>query len=361
MTSAELVGTDPIAIPDSDPAETSVAMTTASLDMDVPFEEANRSPRTRSNEAVITRGPDLGSVWPEVERRLGAYLRRLGTTPHDVEDLVQECAVRLLAADLAWTDADSLLQWCVVVARRARVDQHRRQQRVAEPPEDTLPSWVDVEREVEVRLRLAAVRRAWHRLSPSDQVLLSTAAAGGVETPADRQDAVRVNVARHRARKRLTALMGAPSALVALVFRGLRRGVPGGAVMTSAAMTALLSLSLQQLDLATPEPSPQVVPSTDWGHAVLPGAPRQLLAVPTPISAPIGAVKAGPPGTRSGSGGLDIRPRRDTGLSAHGRQRTQHDALVSVCIGDLPSPANDVCLTTGPQPFSSVEVFVRSG
>lgn len=307
---------------------------------------------------LITGGPDLGKVWPEVERRLGAYLRSRGTSNHDVDDLVQECALRLLTADVPWTDADNVLQWCIVVARRARIDLYRRQLRMADSPDESVPDAIDVEREVEARLRLAAVRRAWHCLSPDDQRLLSIACEGGVPTPADRKDAVRVNVARHRARKRLTALMGAPTALVALILRSLRRSGPGAGLMMSAAVTALLSFSLQHLNETSTDTTPRLrdtIHATFQGASVAPPSRSAIRDLTSP-QAPRGTKATGAPSAVSQ---VDVRVRPDTGVTAEGRHRGAQEALVSVCVGGLPGPAGQLCVSTGPQQALPVKASVR--
>jgi hypothetical protein len=153
--------------------------------------------------------------------------------------VVQAVAERLLTRDVAFTTADDLLPWCIVVARNLTVDLARHAARHSAPhplPEQAVSS---TEEAVWQRLRVERTLSALRTLSARDQDLIL---AGLTE---DRAGALtgRDRVARHRARTRLLRLVG-PAALAGVlgrIVRGARTAVPVTAVAVGLAVTCDLA------------------------------------------------------------------------------------------------------------------------
>lgn len=151
-------------------------------------------------------GKKFEAVWPEASTRLSRTLRRRGLDAALVEDVVQEAGARALEREVAFTDVEDLLRWLNTVASRLVIDSFRKTRRVdaaAEIPE--LPDAIGLDRVVEARLRLGAVRRCLPRLSPADQASL-------LQSPEDwpsqdGREAHRMAMRRLRARARLALMV----------------------------------------------------------------------------------------------------------------------------------------------------------
>ncbi len=184
------------ATPESAATRTTEQSTTR-RDMRLPSGSTGLSPGTRTAEPVITHHGAVRDVWPHLAKRLSAYLRRRGASWHDTDDIVQECALRVLSREVAFADADDLMSWCLTVARNVHVDLHRGQGRLSTESVPDRPADGDVHEEVASRLRLQAVVDAWPRLSPADQRVL-VEAVEEVPAPTVRRDAVRLYAQRNR-------------------------------------------------------------------------------------------------------------------------------------------------------------------
>jgi hypothetical protein len=300
-----------------------------------------RSPGPRIGGPVITP-QDIGTLWPEVSRRLSSQLRRRGVSATDCEDLVQECALRLLRNPLPCQDAEDLLRWCNTVTHNLHVDLLRR--RTADPLDEhaDVQASTDVHQEVAARLLLSEVGRAWRKLSPRDRDVLGRAGEGVIATHADRRDAVRENVARHRARARLTAMLAGALSLAGAALSGLRRSV----CVTAPALA--LSVLFAVVIPGAASPSSPALPTARGEVTTIVQAPSAVLeATKGPAAAP----------------GRDARPhlrrwaRQDRGVHAGGpilvlptgesagvRHREGTTSGVSICARGLPA-AQEVCLT----------------
>lgn len=298
-------------------------------------------------DEVTGSARSLDAVWPAVSRRLTVQLRRRGLSTSDAEDLVQECAVRVLTSGVSWQDEEDLLRWCNTVTRNLHVDLLRRPRPA--PIDDhsllELPTSQDVHRSVNARLLLEELRSAWPRLSHRDREVLTDAALGYPAPHADRKAAVRVNVARHRARQRLgTMLQGALglSALAAAVRRAGRVTVPTATLLSSALVAlALGEAHVGSTETRQPRSVVLVTPGTISAHLPT-GRPAGQLAPSPTVAAPTRArvtVSRGssPPPVQV------VLPTGD-GVALGHHPRTPGEPLL--CLWDLPV-VGDACAPAG--------------
>jgi hypothetical protein len=195
---------------------------------------------TRTGPVAITDGSKLAEVWPQAAQALRAYLRSRGASPQDADDLVQECAVRVLRSRPTFIDAPDLLRWCLPVVRNLSVDLHRRGRH--ELPVESVPDRQggDVAETVLVSLELLRVLRALEKLRPSDRDAIVANVEQEQGGSLDRKQAVRLNVQRHRARQRLLARLAAVLGICAAFGRRMVR-VAGPAALPVALAVALLT------------------------------------------------------------------------------------------------------------------------
>jgi DNA-directed RNA polymerase specialized sigma24 family protein len=183
---------------------------------------------TREPASLITEAVALGEVWPEVSRALRGYLRARGSTPQDTEDVMQECALRVLHARPTFVDAPDLVRWCIPVVRNLTVDLYRRDRR--ETPVERLPDRPgrgDVADDVSHSLELGRVLLALQQLRPADRDAIVSHVEQDTPGDVDRKAAVRRNVQRHRARQRLLArLAGILGVIWGLTRRSARVSAP---------------------------------------------------------------------------------------------------------------------------------------
>jgi DNA-directed RNA polymerase specialized sigma24 family protein len=177
--------------------------------------------------SAVAGGRTLADVWPEVSCRLTKLLMSRGA-PRDVaDDVVQEVAARVLAKEIVFGDATDLLRWAVPVALNLLVDNARSAHRVTPVTETPDQPVADVADLVAHRDRLGRVLGAIRHLSPADQAALTASD----DLPADRREAVRLAVRRHRARRRLLALVDGVAAFAAFLAGWAKRSrVPVTAV-----------------------------------------------------------------------------------------------------------------------------------
>ena len=279
---------------------------------------------------MITYAGSVEQVWPEVSSRLTAYLTSRGTSSHDCEDLVQECAARLLHHQVAFTDASDLLRWCLTVARNAHVDLCRRQANLAPAVNEDVVAQTDVHREVTARLELRAVTAAWKRLSQSDQRVLAETVEQ-VPTPSRRGDAVRLHVQRNRARRRLESLLVALAGVLVWLVRATRRVVPPLGSVTAAAVVTGLALSPWS-GPTTPERTVEaVLPDTARPAVQQPETPpRTRRTVPQAVTHTSGVSLASSPARRATS----VQGPEGASVTVEGHDRPAGPPTI-LCAGDL--------------------------
>lgn len=239
-----------------------------------------------SAPALTSRDLGLDDVWPEVSAELVRYLRRRGATPCQAQDVAQDVAVKVLTRKVAFTSAQDLLRWCYPVARNGLVDLQRAGRRVADEPgaAPELPAVVDVHAVVEARMRLERVVAGFRRLEVGDQEALRPLLAGeDLSASADRREATRLAVRRHRARARLTALVGPAATVVGWVLgtkgRPARRVAPGAVALPLALAVATGALP----QLAPPAAEPVAPAQQAASH---PGGPAAPIAVQSRVTPP---------------------------------------------------------------------------
>jgi DNA-directed RNA polymerase specialized sigma24 family protein len=292
---------------------------------------------------VITAQARFAEVWPETAVALRGYLRARGSSHVDVEDMLQECAVRVLHARPTFVDAQDLIRWCLPVVRNLSVDQYRRGRR--ELPFEAVPDRAgrsDLADDVSHSLELGRVLRALQQLKPSDRDVILAHVEQDAPIPLDRKQAVRLNVQRHRARQRLLARLAAVLGVgLALVRRGGRVAAP---VMLPAALA--LGLFTADVSLfAGGQPgraaSPSRLPvSADQVTAVTHGAPAAQVGSPVRRTGQPPVHRRTSPSTRS-----VVSAAAPTGDRAAVLGRDRPHAGVTVCAwGVWPLP--DTCVSS---------------
>jgi hypothetical protein len=231
---------------------------------------------TRPRDDLIT-ADDLSVVWPEVSHRLAKLLTSRGAARDVVDDVVQEVAARILAHGIVYVDAMDLMRWAVPVALNLLVDNARAAAKVTPVTEDHHSPVSDVADLVAHRDRLGRVLGAVRQLSPADRAALATPS----EAPADRREAVKLAVRRHRARRRLLALVDGVAAFLGVVGGWLRRTRSSAATATVAIAAAPMALLLVA-PYAPPaaDPSPMTSGVSVQERRRVPSVRRPARAVP---------------------------------------------------------------------------------
>jgi DNA-directed RNA polymerase specialized sigma24 family protein len=250
-----------------------------------------------SASAVEPSSPaiDVGTEWASVRRELLRVLSARQVPHADAEDIVQEVAVRALVHPEGFRTTRDLSRWSWRVAWRLRIDGVRRAAHIDTSPTPDLPGPEDTARLVEGRLVLDAVLSGLTRLSATDRTALFEAPA----PDASRQEAVRLAVRRHRARARLTRLVGGlPAAWlwVAAQLRRLRVRTRPQVALTALPVAFLVAVQLGVVVLGLPDRNPHVAGKPGWSSAVL----TQEMRGATPAR-PHAALRAEPL-TRAASG-----------------------------------------------------------
>jgi len=276
---------------------------------------------------------------------LRRYLVRRGARPADADDLIQECALRVLAHEPTFDDAEDLARWCLPVVRNLHVDAHRRDLRhvVTEDVPEQVQLRDVVQEHVLQRVELQSVLHAMHQLTPSDR----EAIVGGVHAdarPVDRREAVKLNVRRHRARQRLAAMIAALTGVFgSLCRRGTGAVAPAGSMVLAGFVVAAGVVGGSLTLLPSPDGSAAVLAATRHAAA----APAASVSVGR--AAPLSAARASTTvasGTARAAGRssteLVAAPTGDRVLLTPSDTPPVADALV--CVDGLPR-LGQVCVT----------------
>lgn len=175
------------------------------------------------------------AAWPDVAGRVVRRLRAHGVERMNAEDLASEAVTRALANDVTFESPEHFFNWTMLVAKNLYYDQRRAESRAPAlcTIEDVdVASGHDTPTVVEHRIRLERVLDVLGRMSADDRhAVLSDS------TPANRKDAVRLNVRRHRARARLRAALAGLAGLL-----GLRRVRGPAAALVPVAFVSVLAM-----------------------------------------------------------------------------------------------------------------------
>ncbi len=303
---------------------------------------------TRPASTLITG--DLATVWPEVSHRLAKLLTSRGASPDVVDDVVQEVAARVLSYGVSFDSAMDLMRWAVPVALNLLVDNARAVQRVTPVDTDDYDQpCADVADLVAHRDRVRRVLGAIPLLSPADRAAL----ASPQETPADRKEAVRLAVRRHRARRRLLALVDGVAAFAAFVGALLKRT----RMSTASASVAVAALPVALLLVApgsapdgsgTPERAVEAVRPARVVRPAQPAPARERPAQRPAVRRPGGTSRPAParPAVRpAGPAAKTVVDVDHAGVKVEQHDPRKGDGLV--CVRDA-RPLPDVCLFPGP-------------
>ncbi|MFN2595292.1 MAG: RNA polymerase sigma factor [Actinomycetota bacterium] len=159
------------------------------------------------------RRREFENVWPALSRRVKSMVCRKGVTGGDVDDLVQEAALRLYRT---WDQVDPTRDpWPLVSTITLNLLRDRfRPRPIREIAADHVPETADsyeVERAGLARLELGRVESAMAMLSASHRTALLSEIGDGASKTAD-SEATRM--LRMRARRRLAALLEKASAIL---------------------------------------------------------------------------------------------------------------------------------------------------
>ena len=257
---------------------------------------------------------DIGGVafeqsWPLAKTSVERLLRAHQVPEADRDDIVQEVAARAFVRQDQFTSPTHLTRWSCRVAANLRVDQVRRGSKMADEP---VPDWSDTTetaRLVEGRLALEHVLSAATELSDADRLALF----GEREEAADRREAVKLAVRRHRARARLAAMVEGMIAAFAVLNRAvLRRGeTPGVREAVAMGSVALVAVAIPIVGTLAGAPEEMPVRQTIGGASATHHVPSTDRAVSTTL--PLTPAGDGPeasdrPEATAASAGERIRP-----------------------------------------------------
>lgn len=244
----------------------------------------------------MSDAPTFEEVWPEVSRRVAAFLRSRGFTGDLCDEAVQEAAARFVERDVPYDDADDLFRWVSTVAYRAALDDRRRSRRLgAGVPDRAAPC--DLVGEVVDRLYLRAVQQAVAQLSPSERFALFDR---GV--PISRNEAVRLATRRYRARLRLKQLTERALGVFGPLLRWLRDRALPALLPGCAALVLPLAIAIggdgEDGDRRSPRRGSAAAVSVDGAGS---GPAQRLLLPPfqSPVQKARGVADGEPP--RSGA------------------------------------------------------------
>jgi len=275
--------------------------------------------------SLVASAIDFDAAWPVARSRVVAVLRGRGVQAADVDDIVQEAAIRAFRQLERFTSEEHLVRWCCRVAINAHIDTVRRGRRIVAEPSEETAGLLNVAETVEGRLALHAALAEVAGLSEEDRALLLHPPVAD-----NRKEAVRLAVRRHRIRARLANMLEG----VLAGIPALRRLHPDSAPVQAAALAVPVIAVLSAIPFITGlQPArPDRVEQTA-GHAAVhvvtgragrdevrssvPAAPVQQPAAPAvaPHSHPYVAID--PAGTSVGAG-RDDKPRGTPFVCAKG-------------------------------------------
>lgn len=178
------------------------------------------------------------AAWPAISDRVTAVLRSRGVQAADVDDIVQEVAIRALRQLDRFTSDEHMVRWCCRVAINAHIDVVRRGRRLSGEPVAETAAALNVAETVEGRLALDAALVQVAGLSAEDRALLLDP-----PTPDTRKEAVRLAVRRHRLRARIAAALEGVLAGVPWLRRVAHSdSLPVRATMAAVPVVAVLSV-----------------------------------------------------------------------------------------------------------------------
>lgn len=240
---------------------------------------------------------DFEAEWPLLARRLKLFLGRKKVPASQVDDLIQETALRLYKM---WDSVDrSRPAWAltVTIALNLLRDEYRKAGHadiVSDLPD--IPHSCDVERAGMARIELGRVRDALARMTPAHRSVLLAEVGYGVLAVEPAGDKMR----RMRARRKLTQLLEQVSAIFVLPARklsdaihgmlGLRDGLVAG---TSCLLCAVLGTGIAVTVPLMPEraeahSASRVATAAQQAWAAVEAGSRVLVA-----DSPIAARRAG--------------------------------------------------------------------
>jgi hypothetical protein len=299
-------------------------------------------PERRPAGALLT---EESAGWAVTSSTVARYLRARGVQQCDVDDLVQEVALRVLTARPG-PDPEKVLPWCLVVARNLSVDLARSRSRnlcVADVPETAGPC--DVEHEVVQRAELHKVLAALQVLAPADRAAIWDG-VNEVPAPPDRKTAVRLAVRRHRARQRLAGAVACALGWLLWPVRRARQLSPAAALAPLALAAAVGQLPSQTVAPDdVPAARPAVSQQAPTPVAARPGdpgrGPQQAQQVlPEAATSPVRrSVRRDPPTEQV----VSVQLPSGDGLSVHTEDDATERPRGSVCVAGLPV-VPDSCL-----------------
>lgn len=250
---------------------------------------------------LTAHGPKLEKVWPDVAPRLAQMLRRRGVSHEDVEDVVQETAMRALQHEVEFVDAEDLLRWTNTVAWRIVLNRRRGDARRDLGPVPEVSATEGVAERALARYTLDKVAARFGALSDADRAALTVTDDATSRT---RAESLRLYVQRHRARARLTNMLEGLLGALGWLILGRRRKVKGRtvAIATAVPIVALLMVTLPRT-LPGPQDTPRLrsTPSIALPESAVPSAAthpsgrRTAPTSPTVVAAPRDGVIKIPP------------------------------------------------------------------
>lgn len=272
-------------------------------------------------------------------------LRRRGVRHHDIDEIVQETAVRVISTRVAYDDADDLFRWASVVGGRLAIDVHRRGVRLSDQELPDRADVVDVATAAEHRVVLRAVRDRLPEMSPRDQEMLLSAIRD--EPAASRRESVRLAVARHRARNRLRLLLDglAGIGILAWIRRNRLWSAPVEAISYAAVPTAACLLITLGAWTGLAETAAPEVASPPERTAQVTSMPKAAVAPIQPVVNGTSAADGVPPSTTRPRGAPEVRDPYVTINTPDGdhtrvgvRDREESDHLWCVTISPSGAP-----------------------
>jgi len=294
-----------------------------------------KAPRTGADPAP--EAVDVAAAWPAARLRVAAALGARGVQPADVDDIVQEVALRALRRDERFGSFEHFVRWGCRVAINLHIDGVRWARRVGPPLSSEAPGPDDTARDAERRLALDRLASSIAELSAEDHRLLFDATPAG-----SREETVRLAVRRHRLRARLAAMVEG----LAAAFGGVRRisrNIPTPAKLAVAAVPVVVAeLSLGPL-LVPPSGAPaegvkappRVVPASLDSNETPSGSAAAAAGVRTRAQAPVNPQRATVGG---GAPGAPIRPVVETKGPAQvvvGTQARPEDHITVCTVGTI--------------------------